>query len=139
MGKLTFFLGKSLNLVANQFLIFFKVLRSPLLPCAKRRSCHEIMLKKKVSELASSLTFASKGMVEGDSAESRLARAGYYLEAGNLVAAVREIDALDDAAKVPASHWLILAKERLAAQQAIKLARAHVKCTAETFVKSYGQ
>ena len=95
--------------------------------------------QRMLARVTSSLTFASKGMVEGDSAESRLARAGYYLETGNLVAAVREIDALDDAAKVPASHWLILAKERLAAQQAIKLARAHVKCTAETFVKSYGQ
>ena len=58
-GSSLFFLERSLNLVANQFLIFFKVLRSPLLPCVKRRSCHEIMLKKKVSELASSLTFAS--------------------------------------------------------------------------------
>ena len=76
-------------------------------------------------------------MVEGDSTDARLARAGAHLSRGDLLSAVREVEQLDEASRLPAADWLILAKERIAAEHAAELVRAHVRCTAEAFVDAY--
>ena len=76
---------------------------------------------------------SERALVAGDDAHSRLSRAGYHLEAGDLSRAVSELEAIGG---LPArggtrlQQWLVGARSRLAVQQATDLVRAHLRLVA---------
>lgn len=55
----------------------------------------------------------------GDSAQAVISRAENFVEAGDIVAAVAELDALPDAARAGMADWMTLASSRVAVDQAI--------------------
>mmetsp|Transcript_7906 Transcript_7906/g.9399 ORF Transcript_7906/g.9399 Transcript_7906/m.9399 type:complete len:102 (-) Transcript_7906:24-329(-) len=62
-----------------------------------------------------------------DDPEAVLARAKYYLEHDhNLEATVKEFDNLSYPIKETAADWLVVAKDRIQAEQILKFIRAHV-------------
>ena len=73
---------------------------------------------RKVSEI---VTVRPVGLVEGDDPGAVLARAEVKLEAGDLAAAVTELDALNGAAAEGAAGWRQQAEARLEAEKALSL------------------
>ena len=60
------------------------------------------------------------GMVAGDDPDAILARAEFNLQAGDLTAAVAEMQALDGAAAETATGWVADAEARLAAETVVE-------------------
>lgn len=78
------------------------------------------------------------GDVTGDTAEAIVARAEAHLAAGDLAAAVGELEALDGAAAEAAASWLALAAARLAAADALAALDARAISALTNTAKSGG-
>jgi len=78
-----------------------------------------------VASATTFLTVTPKGLVKGDGAEERLARATYYVETGDLAQAAGEIAGLSGRAKAAANDWLEQAQWRLKADQVSAAIRLH--------------
>jgi hypothetical protein len=65
------------------------------------------------ANFASLVSWRSTAEQEGNTTESRLARAGIRLKAGDLQAAVAELDAIKGAARKPIAAWLAKASSRV--------------------------
>lgn len=76
------------------------------------------------SSLISSFRFRRTGLVEGDDALSRMARAEYYLNEKDLDSATRELNQLQGPAKELLADWLAAARRRLEVQQALEVVQA---------------
>lgn len=71
-------------------------------------------------------TFPEAELRPGDDDLARLARASYYVNAGQLANAVRELEALQPATKQICADWLEQAKQRMVVAQAVDVIKAHV-------------
>jgi len=65
------------------------------------------------------VTVRPVGLVEGDDPGSAAARAEFYLNSGDLAAAVKELDSLSPEAAAPAADWRAKADARLAVNDAL--------------------
>merc|ERR1711871_1184487 len=77
------------------------------------------ILGRAVGSVAAELTVAPDGLVTGDSAEARLARASFFLERGKLENAIKEIESIDDEIAAVAGDWLRSAGARVMVTQAV--------------------
>jgi mitofilin len=74
-----------------------------------------------VSKVFGKLMFKKHGLVEGDDAESRLARAEYYLHEEDLENAARELNQLTGWPKKLATDWIQAARRHLEVKQALEV------------------
>jgi len=72
------------------------------------------------------LTIPDKGLVKGDGADARFARAEYHLEQGDLRQAVGALEGLDAYSAGVIDNWMQEAKSRLVVQTAMDMIRVHV-------------
>eukprot|EP00871_Galdieria_phlegrea_P000130 jgi/Galph1/1117/GphlegSOOS_G5842.1 len=79
-----------------------------------------------VAYVISMLKIPEKGLVSGDSPESRIARAEYFVEKHDILHAVRELEGLNGLCGELVADWLQLARWRVTLQQAVKASRAVV-------------
>lgn len=79
-----------------------------------------------VAFVISRLKIPEKGLAEGDDAESRIARAEYFVTKHNLLQVIRELEGLNGLCAEMASDWLSLARWRVTVQQAVQVSRAFV-------------
>jgi len=80
-----------------------------------------------VAYVISWLKIPEKGLATGDDAESRIARAEYFItKHNNLYQAVRELEGLNGLCAELASDWIALARWRVVVQQAVQVSRAFV-------------
>ncbi|CAK9252488.1 unnamed protein product [Sphagnum jensenii] len=70
-------------------------------------------------------TPAPEGYLEGDGLEEVLARVNYYVEKGNLLAALREAKTIDGYPATLAQDWIKLVEHRLIVEQAVKVMKAN--------------
>ncbi|RKO87377.1 mitochondrial inner membrane protein Mitofilin, partial [Blyttiomyces helicus] len=77
------------------------------------------------SVVLSSLLFRKKGLVPGDDVEAILARTEARLEKSDLEGAARELNQLKGWPKVLARDWMVLARQRLEAKQAMEVGADH--------------
>ncbi len=78
------------------------------------------------AQVTNRFLLSEHALVEGNGDRERLARAGAHLDQGNLLDAVREVDALSDWAKPAVEPWLKEAKRRALTLQAIDVLKAEV-------------
>ena len=90
------------------------------------------ILGRAVGSVAAELTIAPDGLVQGESAEARLARATYFLERGNLQSAIGEIESIDEEVAAVAGDWLRAARTRVMVTQAVRLMSSHITTLAAT-------
>lgn len=74
-----------------------------------------------VSKVFGKMMFKKHGLVEGDDAESRLARAEYYLHEEDLENAARELNQLSGWPKKLAMDWIQAARRHLEVKQALEV------------------
>lgn len=74
-----------------------------------------------VSKMFGKMMFKKHGLVEGDDAESRLARAEYYLHEEDLENAARELNQLSGWPKKLAMDWIQAARRHLEVKQALEV------------------
>jgi mitofilin len=79
---------------------------------------------------------APKGLVSGSGAEETMSRVAFYLDRGNLPAAVKEVEGVKGYSKVLTNDWRDLAAARLAADQAAVTLRASAMLRHATFAKA---
>jgi len=79
-----------------------------------------------VSKVFGKLMFKKHGLVEGDDAESRLARAEYYLHEEDLENAARELNQLTGWPKKLATDWIQAARRHLEVKQALEIAETQI-------------
>jgi len=68
-----------------------------------------------------------RGLVDGITPEDRLARAEYYINAGDLEATINEVQAIDGPAAVTLTAWLTAAKERQSVLLVLDLIESHIR------------
>jgi len=74
------------------------------------------------------LKFKQTGQVPGDSCDDILTRAQDHLRKGNLMSAVEEASVIEGLPGKVLNDWVGAAKERLKAEKAIVVLKAHAKC-----------
>lgn len=79
-----------------------------------------------VSKVFGKMMFKKHGLVEGDDAESRLARAEYYLHEEDLENAARELNQLTGWPKKLAMDWIQAARRHLEVKQALEIAETQI-------------
>ncbi|KAI9100478.1 mitochondrial inner membrane protein Mitofilin [Phlyctochytrium arcticum] len=79
-----------------------------------------------VSALLSYVTFPKSGRVPGDDVESILARSEWFLKAGDVDSAAREMNQLRGWPRVLAKEWLVNARKHLEVKQALEVVKAHL-------------
>ncbi|CAM0142817.1 hypothetical protein VKS41_002619 [Umbelopsis sp. WA50703] len=79
-----------------------------------------------VSKVFGKLMFKKYGLVEGDDAEARLARAEYYLHEEDLENAARELNQLEGWPKKLATDWIKAARRHLEVKQALEIAETQI-------------
>ncbi|ETW07746.1 hypothetical protein H310_02188 [Aphanomyces invadans] len=70
------------------------------------------------------------GPIQGNDAEAIISRAEYALRAGDIEAAVVEVDKLSGLPREVVSDWVAAAKSRLAVEQTAKVVKAHISLLA---------
>lgn len=79
-----------------------------------------------VAAVASRLIIPEKGLVEGDEPEALFAKAEYYLNKGDLGAAVSHLEKLRGMPATIARDWVVAANEKLAAERSLNALQAYV-------------
>jgi hypothetical protein len=102
----------------------------------------DLLLLFKIQNALASLTarvkLNEKGLVEGEDVESCTSRTQFYLEKGDLAKAVAEVERLSPRIKESAAkEWLIVAKDRLAVEQAAREIKAHVTASAKELAQAH--
>jgi len=78
-----------------------------------------------VARAFAAVTFSERALVPGFDDQSRIARAGYFLEQGELSAAVTELEQLSELPRSTCADFVEVARRRLLVQQALSALRAH--------------
>lgn len=102
----------------------FKVVRNEVRKVALAPEAAPKLVGQIVGNVLASLSFAPKGYVKGEGVEEALARATYLLEQEDLNGAVKELSDMDGYAKKLVADWQLSAKDRLNAEEAVKVLRA---------------
>jgi len=87
---------------------------------------HEGVVGWMYAKVASAFTFRESGFVKGDTVNAKLARAEYYLKAGNLTKAVEELSTIKGESGRVLQPWLQSANDRLLVNQACEILDAHM-------------
>jgi len=77
-----------------------------------------------VATIGYALKVYEKGFVQGDSPDARFARAEWYLQRGHLEGAVKEMEHLRGLPAEVTRDWLVAARERLVAEQALEVVKS---------------
>mmetsp|Transcript_708 Transcript_708/g.1082 ORF Transcript_708/g.1082 Transcript_708/m.1082 type:complete len:597 (+) Transcript_708:280-2070(+) len=93
------------------------------------------MLEHALASIVATLSLSENANINElknkDDPEAILARAKYYIEhEHDLEAAVKEFDSLSYSMKETASDWLVIARDKIQAEQILKFIRAHVSSLA---------
>lgn len=96
------------------------------------KNAQDGLLGKLAGKVLATVTFAPSGPIEGNDAEAILARTNHFLENGDLLAAVKQMEALTDYPAEVASEWMEEAKSRLLLEQAAEVIKAHVSLLASS-------
>ena len=76
--------------------------------------------------LCAAVYIQPEGLVPGDDIESVLSRAQFYLDSGDLLRAVRQVECLEGMPLRICQSWLEAARGRLVVSQSLQVLRAHV-------------
>lgn len=102
----------------------FEVVRNEVRKVALAPKDLPPLLGHMVGSLLASIAWAPKGYIHGDGVEETLTRASYLLDQGRLSEALKEVEAVDGYSRVLLQDWESAARDRLAADQALKILHA---------------